>query len=501
MIRALLAILLIAVVAGIAFAAAGQAGSASLVWLGWRIDTTAATAVVAVVLTALAATLFWQAVLWFAGAPARSARARAEARRREGAECLARGFVAVAAGSGADARRLAQKAAEYVDEQPALVRILAASAAEAAGDDAAAHAAYAAMLGFPELRLAGHRGLMLIAQRRGDAADAVRNAEAAYGLTKTARWAWRALVEARLAAGDWDAALALAKEALDRKIVSPVVAERTRAALLAASAARRELSSDPGALEAALDLASQAAKLRPDFTPGVLTAARRLAAEGRAARAAQLIEQAWKVRPHPGLAMAWRDLNTAETPRERARRLTQLADTHPEHHESRILRVEQALLAGDVLQARKVAEGLDHPQASARVCGLMARVAMAAHDTDEARGWITRAAAAPVEPDWSDIDPEGRAFAYGSGDWSRLVSQYAETGELIHPRLERGERVLSELPDLPVAYTASTPFFATDGAGALSPLIPDDPGPEEDAAALSAPRPAPSPGRRRRTVR
>ena len=501
MIRTLLVLLAVAFITAVAIAATGDAGSASVTWLGWRIDTTASAALVTVVFGALVATLIWQLLLWFLAAPARAARARAETRRREGAESLARGFVAVAAGAGTDARRLAQKAADYIDDQPALVRVLAASAAEAAGDEAAAMAAYNAMLGFPELRLAGHRGLMLQAQRRGDAGDAVRHAEAAYGLTKTARWAWRALLEARLAAGDWDAALSLAKDALDRKIVSPASAERARAALLAASAARRELSSDPKALEEALDLAGQAAKLRPDFTPGVLTAARRMAADGRAARAAQLIEQAWKVRPHPGLAMAWRDLNTAETPRERARRLTQLAEMNPDHHESRILLVEQALLAGDVLQARKAAERLDHPQASARVCGLMARLAMAAHDTDEARGWITRAAAAPVEPDWSDIDPEGRAFAYGSGDWSRLVSQYAETGELIHPRLERGERVLTELPDLPVAYTASTPFFAADRAGALAPLIPDDPGPEEDAAALSAPRPPPSPGRRRRTVR
>ena len=343
MIRTIIALLVIALVAAVALAAAGDAGSASLVWLGWRIDTSASVVLVAVALGALAATLFWRTVLWFLAAPARAARARAEARRREGAESLARGFVAVAAGAGSDARRLAQKAADYIDDQPVLVRILAATAAEAAGDEAAAHAAYTAMLGFPELRLAGRRGLMLLAQRKGDAADAVRHAEAAYNLTKTARWAWRALLEARLAAGDWDAALTLAKDALDRKIVSPVSAERTRAALLAASAARREMSADPKALEEALDLASQAAKLRPDFTPGVLTAARRLAADGRGSRAAQLIEAAWKVRPHPGLAIAYRDLVTSETPRERARRLAGLADILPTHHESRILMIEQAL--------------------------------------------------------------------------------------------------------------------------------------------------------------
>ena len=130
----------------------------------------------------------------------------------------------------------------------------------------------------------------------------------------------------------------------------------------------------------------------------------------------------------------------------------------------------------------------------------MARLALAAHEPDEARGWIARAAVAAIEPDWSDIDPEGRVFAYGSADWSRLVSHYAETGELIHPRLERGERILSELPDLPVAYTASTPFFAADRSGELAPPIPDDPGPYDEPT-HSAPRtPAPA-SRRRRTTR
>ena len=228
---------------------------------------------------------------------------------------------------------------------------------------------------------------------------------------------------------------------------------------------------------------------------------RRLLADGRAPRAAQLIEQAWKARPHPGLAIAWRDLNTAETPRERARRLVALAEILPDHHESRILLVEAALLTGDAPAARRAAEALDRPDASARTCGLMARVALAAHDADEARGWVARAAVAAVEPDWSDIDPEGRAFAYGSGDWSRLVSQYAETGELIHPRLERGERVLTELPNLPVAYSASAPFYAADKSGVIAPPLPDDPGPYDDDAALAAPRPAAPGGRRRRATR
>ena len=502
MIRLLFGVLVVVFIAGISLALAGDPGSASLSWLGWRVDTSAAAGATFLVLATLVVALFWKAVIWFAEAPARAARARAEARRREGGEALSRGFVAVAAGAGADARRLALKAAEYMDEHPSLVRVLTAEAAEAAGDDAAVHTAYTAMLGFPDLRLAGHRGLMLLAQRKGDSAEAVRHAEAAYGLAKTSRWAWRALLEARLASGEWDQASALAKEALDRKIIAPNVAERARAALLAASAARREEAGDPKGLAEALDLALQAVKLRPDFTPAVMIAARRLAAEGKSARAAQLIEQGWKGRPHPALALSYRDLIQTETPKARARRLGVLVDLAPENVEGVILSVEQALLDGDPASARAIAQRLDKPGASNRICALMARTALAGRRTDEARAWTTRAAAAPRDPDWSDIDASGRAFSYGASDWSRLVSAYAETGDLIHPRLERGERSLSELPDLPQAYNPSAVFLSADETGHFAPPLPDDPGFELEEPNLSAPPPPPaSPPRRRRTGR
>ena len=48
----------------------------------------------------------------------------------------------------------------------------------------------------------------------------------------------------------------------------------------------------------------------------------------------------------------------------------------------------------------------------------MARVANAVGLRDEARAWMARGAGAPQEPDWSDLDPEGRAFAYQASDWA-----------------------------------------------------------------------------------
>jgi HemY protein len=481
-IRALLILaVLIAVAAGVVLmAAAGEPGRASIEWLGWRVHMTAAAAVAAVLIGAFLAVSLWRIGFWILDTPRRDARRRAETRRRQGGEALTKGFLAAAAGDGSEARRLAQRAGELVQDTPALVRVLTAQAAEAAGDLGAAHAAYTAMLGFPEMRLAGRRGLMLNALAKGDRAAAIRHAQAAYDLTRTARWAWRSLIEDRLEAGDWPAALDLVKSALDRKIVSPLSAERARAALLAASAAKLEADpdprGDPKAAAQALDFAVQSARLDPAFAPGVTIAARLLQAAGRISRAEDLIGQAWRAAPHPALWLAWRDLKTAENPKERAARFAALAALNIDHRESRFLIVEQALLLREAASARSAAQALveAQPQPSARVCGLMARVSFADGQADEARAWMARGVGAPQEPEWSDLDPAGRAFAYSAADWARLVAAYAETGELIHPRLERREKSLTELPELPASYEPAAPFL--DPHATLT-LAPDDPGP------------------------
>ena len=205
-----------------------------------------------------------------------------------------------------------------------------------------------------------------------------------------------------------------------------------------------------------------------------------LAADRKTAKAIPLVEQAWKTAPHPALWLAWRDLKTAETPKERAARVAALAALNPGHRESRFLKVEEALLLRDAAAARAAAQPLTDADPSARVCGLMARVAFAAGEADEARAWMARGAAAPQEPAWTDLDPKGRAFAYSAADWARLVATFSETGELIHPRYERREPVMTELPELPASYEAAGAYLdAGMGAG----FAPDDPGDPDDGAA------------------
>lgn len=493
MIRTAVILFLVAALATAMLAITGEPGHASITWLGWRADMTAAAFVLITLFVALSAMLAWRLLVWAVEAPRRAERARAEARRRQANEVLTRGFVAVAAGDGLEARRLAAKASDLADEAPGLVRVLAAQAAEAAGDAVAAQAAYTAMLSLPDMRLVGRKGLMQLALAQGDQAGAAAHAEAAYAEPRTARWAWRAVLETRLEAGDWDGARDLAKDALERKIISPLVAERARAALLAASAAQLEGDADPKRRAQALERAAEAAKLQPGFAPGVVMAARLLSLDGKAGRASLVLENAWKAAPHPALWLAYRDLKTDETPRQRSERLWRLASLNPADRESRILLVEQALIAGDPERAQEAAQALAAEPVTARIAGLFARAAFAAGQPDEARVWMARGVGAPQEPDWSDLDPEGRAFAYQPADWARLVVSFAESGELIHPRHERRERTMSELPELPISYADSAALLAGHG-GEPAPFDLADGVYEDDEP---PPAPAPRGGERR----
>jgi HemY protein len=498
MIRLSFGLLLVAVFLVIAIALIGEPGVASLTWLGWQVNTTAAAAILVIGLLAFVATVFWRGVIWLLQSPARARKSAAEARRREGRDALTRGFLAAAAGDGPGARRQAFRAAQYSDEAPELVRLLAARAAEAAQDSAAAQLAYEAMLGFGDMRLAAHRGLMQIALGRGDGEAALRHATAAFGLAESAPWAWQALLENRLGAGDWDGGLALISTALTRKIVSPLIADRARAAFETAKAATLEAATigDRPSAEA-IDLATAAARARPDFTPAAVIAARLRTQEGRGQRAEALIEAAWRARPHPALWRAWRDLRTDETPPARARRLAELALINPDHRESRILQVEQALISGDGAGAQAAARLLEGEPLTRRLAELQARLRLAVGRPSESRDWLARGALAPLEADWSDIGEDGRAFTYSSADWGRVVGAYAERGELLHPRFERGEAAYGELPRIPADYVESQPFNATpwreaaEQGAANAPIFDDDEFGEVLTAGDAAPSTAP----------
>jgi HemY protein len=468
-----LALLVAALAAGLLWIAA-QNASILLRMPGREIEVSGVAAAIGLLIGAGVLYALIALVAWLWTLPGKIAKARREANQKKGLDAIASGWAALESGDPAEARKFANKASGLAPDQK-LGRLLAARAALAAGDAPGAERLFGEIVDVPALAVAARKGLAEAALARG--ADTAAEAHAAAALTaaKSAVWPASFLLTRKVAAADWDGALAALDDAEKRGAVNQKVAQRKRAAILAAGASRASRAGDSAK---ALEMVQRAAKLAPGFAPASALAASLLAANGKGWAAADLIESAWEQGPHPALALAYRDLKAEEGVAAKAKWLEGLIQMNPGHRESAILRAEQALTVGDGLGAETILQPLLNEGWTSRLCGLMAAAAKAKGDPVAAREWIARSATAAREADWSDLDPEGTAFDYTDTDWARLVESYGTDGQLIHPRHERfaPERVAHR--DAALAPGATV---AADGGTVLSedldmPRPPDDPG-------------------------
>lgn len=409
-------------------------GTVEVEWFGTQVSTSALFGLLILVAIIAVALPLLRLIMFLMDAPSRIGKANQRARVRRGQEALALGLIAAEAGEFEDARRHADKAEDLIDE-PRLALLLQARAAEVAGDTAAAERAYSGMLQNEDTEVLGRKGLMAAALKRGDRTAARAHAEAALKASKTATWPFQYAFDLAVQAADWENAI----EALDlgdkRKQIDDKVAKRRRAVLMCALAAKleRERRGDKAG-----EMAQKAFRMAPAFAPAAALTARLMVAEGRGERAAAILEEAWENGPHPALAHAYRDIAPGETREARAERMRTLAEKRRDHRESRIVLAELAMERGDWGGAQAALEDAYRENPSSRICILFAQVARGRGDENAARTWLAQAAAAPREPDWSDLDPEGPAFLYDDSDWARLVYVFGDGGQLIHPRMERG---------------------------------------------------------------
>ena len=105
---------------------------------------------------------------------------------------------------------------------------------------------------------------------------------------------------------------------------------------------------------------------------------------GKTKAAQGVLELAWKARPHPALAQLARRLSKSDTPEMISQRLTALAESNPEHRESRILNAEIAMDAKNWVSAVKILADLVEQGATARLCLLMERALKGYGDKTEA---------------------------------------------------------------------------------------------------------------------
>lgn len=434
--------------------------------------------IVILALTVMGLLALWTFLGWLWKLPSKIKSGSGIRRRNKALDAMEAALLAGADGDQIKARRKAEKARELV-KSPALGRIISAQAAEASGDSEEAITHYRAMLDDEKTEATGRRGLAQQLLATGDLDGAIEQAGEVYAKNKNAQWAFDTLFKAQVADYRWEDAIDTVRKGLSRGHVDKEVGKR-RLAVLETANASELLEQDQE--DKAREVATLAAVDTPTFSPGVALAAKLLGDSGSVKRAGSIIEKAWAQAPHPALALSFKDVFAEESERTRQKRLDALVKANPEHRESLILQAETALEAGDGVKAwASLSPLIQKGEPSARLCLLAARAETMLNNKTDAALWTEKAAVAPSEPDWSDLDPEGSAFNYTANDWRRMVHTFGEKGELIHPRFETGAGRRSVLPVevklvTEEAETAEPSKEVSQGEEVATPRQPDDPG-------------------------
>ena len=417
----------------------------------------------AVILMGAAAVLgiiaLWSVLLWLWRLPRRLKSGVGMRKRNRAIDAMEEALIAGAEGDMDRARKASAQVRKLAGSTD-LGHIISATAAEACGDTEEAAVHYEAMLSSPKTRPTGQRGIAQTKLATGDLPGAVDAAKEAFEANPRARWAFDTLFKALVADFRWTEARDVLEKGRAAKHMSGDVYRRRKAVLLAAEA---DYWMDNGQHDKALDMAQAALKDAPDFAPAAAIAAHELLRQGGQKRAAKLLEEAWAKAPHPALSTAYLDLYPGESNATRSRRIERFAALAADHREAKLLLVQDRLRAGQPVEALSALSPLlDAGTPTARLCLLAAEAERALGNDMDARLWTERAATAPHELDWSDLDPDGPGFDYTAQDWRRLVFSFGDTGELEHPRAERQQGVRRPTPEPVIArQDAKTPVVET----------------------------------------
>lgn len=321
----------------------------------------------------------------------------ARSRERKGYDALSDGMLAVASGEGRLAQDKAAKAARLLDK-PHVTDLLAAQAAEVAGDRAKAAEIYRRLLSDQRTRFVGVRGLMHQKLAEGDTATALKLAEKAYALKPKHAEVQDMLLELQTREGDWKGARAVLKDKRKQGQLPKDVHLR-RDAVLALKEASEVLAE--GNSISAREAAISANRASPDLIPAAVLAARSYVAQNDARNAGRVLQKTWSVRPHPAIAAAYAEIVPDEKPAARLRRFEELMRQNPDHEETRLLRAELLLAAEDFPGARRALGDLAQKHPTVRSLSILAAIERGEGADDAVvRGILARALVASRGPQW-----------------------------------------------------------------------------------------------------
>ena len=271
-------------------------------------------------------------------------------RERKGFRALSEGMMALASGEGSAALSKAKKAEKYL-KKPSLTNLLAAQAAEIAGEAEHAEEIYKELILDPTTRFVGVRGIMKKRLSEGDTDTALKLAEKAFSLKPKHEETQDVLISLQTLGSDWRGA----RKTLGAKLKYgslPKDVHKRRDAVLALSEAAEIIETDKK-MDAQVT-AIEANRLSPDLVPAAVLVAKEYLADNKMKNAIKVIKKAWESQPHPDLAAIFSEIYEGENSADREKGFKSLAKMNPKHVETKTMMAEMYLQDADFGARRRL---------------------------------------------------------------------------------------------------------------------------------------------------
>lgn len=477
---------------------ADRPGQVMILWQGQRVDMSLMVAASLFAIAFGAVLLAWWLIRMLWTSPQQVNRFFRARKRDRGYQALSTGLIAAGAGNALLAAKMAERTRGLLsaDQEP-LIHLLEAQTALIKGQHDDARKTFEAMVEDPETRELGLRGLYMEARRLGADEAAEHYAMQAVEKAPYLPWASQAVLEYRTRAGDFDRALDLLARQKASGTAGGRDTSREKAVLLTARAASR-LDRDA---KGARDDAAQALKLYPALVPAAVIAARAWFREDNLRKGAAVLEQVWKVEPHPEIAETYIRARSGDSAVDRLKRAEKLESLMPDNPVGLAATAQAALDARLFDLAREKAEAALKRDPREGLLLLLAEIEEAeTGDQARVRHYLSAAMRAPRDPAWvagSVVSATWQPVSPLTGEigafvWKAAFEQADENATLVlddlpPPRRDSEEERSLDL-EMALPEPAPAPAPAPAAQGQPQPSIPAAP-----SAATATGSPAPTP--------
>lgn len=367
----------------------------------WRVETTLLFALFAFTTILLASIFIFHFITRLISAPSRIMNRYYSNNQERGLSVLTEAFAALAVSDISNARKLTHKAEKLLGNPP-ITQLMAAQLAKMEGDDDLAVQRLKPLLEHKETQFIAARSLLEQARKAGEIEKALDYAETAESIRPDSSYATLALIDLYTHTKSWQKALDVLRKAKRHGALTKPEVQRYTAFINYQHAVNLYERDDD---ELALSFGKMAHKALPNMVPAAHLLARIYDKSGQKQHAARVLNQTWRLFPHPSLSSLLRRIFAEEPADKRLKRVEKMVASTQGDIESQIAIAEAALEARDFSKARNHLKTALSQQETPRICKLMGRLEdQESQNKEKADMWMERAVKANIGPSWTCIN-------------------------------------------------------------------------------------------------